>query len=361
MKLINIRNIILFLAIVILTGCSQEEEKIVKEEAKVVKIFDLQKGTTTQEVFEYPAQIEAFQDTVMAFEVSGKIIEFYFSEGDRVKKGETIAKLDDVIYKADFDSAKANFEQAKKDFKRYEKLLQSKSVSQASFDKYQQNLDVSRAAFQVAKKNFDETRLKAEFDGVLAKKLVDDFARVTAKQAVVRLQDTSSYKIKFFVPEVDMLKTKGDITLRHIEKLVDLYVFIGDDKNNKFQANLLDISTTADKITRTFETTLLMKKRDNMTILPGMTAKVQVHLKKENNQNLMIPYRAVFTDETQNTFVWTIKDNNRVYKQQIQLGKLTDEFVEAISGLDKTSKIVTSGIRFLQSNDQIKEYEKIGE
>lgn len=87
MKLINIRNIILFLAIVILTGCSQEEEKIVKEEAKVVKIFDLQKGTTTQEVFEYPAQIEAFQDTVMAFEVSGKIIEFYFSEGDRVKKG----------------------------------------------------------------------------------------------------------------------------------------------------------------------------------------------------------------------------------------------------------------------------------
>lgn len=75
----------------------------------------------------------------------------------------------------------------------------------------------------------------------------------------------------------------------------------------------------------------------------------------------MIPYRAVFTDETKNTFVWIIKDNNRVYKQQIQLGKLTDEFVEAISGLDKTSKIVTSGIRFLQSNDQIKEYEKIGE
>ncbi len=355
------RNIVFILLVLFFNACAKEEEKVQKESIKVVKIFDLKKAITTQEVFKYPAQIEAFQDTLMAFEVPGKIVKFYFSEGDKVKKREVIAQLDDVIYKANFDSAKANYAQARKDFKRYEKLLKTKSVSQAVFDKYKQNLNVSKAALEVAEKNFKETKLEAEFDGLIAKKLVADFARVPVKQPIVRLQDTSSYKVKFFVPETDMLRTQGNLTPESISQFIDIYVTVGGNNKNKIKANLIDISTVAEKVTRTFEITLGMKKQKDMTILAGMTAEVQIYFKRSNNIKIAIPYGAIFTDDSKKSFVWIVDKTNKVHKQEIQTGNLSNEFIEVIDGLNKSDKIITSGVRFLQENDEVKQYKHLGE
>jgi len=355
------RFTVAILSVAILGGCSSEDEKIIKkEEAKVVKTLNLKDGAKIEQIFEYPAHVEAFQDVTMAFEVSGKIVEFYFKEGQKITKDSIIAKLDDTIYKANYHSAKANYEQAQNDFTRYKKLLETRSVSQMSFEKYKQNLQVTKAALEVAKKNFEETNLKAEFDGIVAKKLVDDFARVTAKQPIVRLQDNSSYKIKFFVPETDMVKTKGNLTLDDISKLVEIYVTLGDS-NKRYQAELIDISTTADKVTRTFEATLQIKKQNNTTILPGMTAQVHVLQKVKQQQKIYIPFKAVFTDASNKSFVWIVTKDERVRKNEIKIAQLSGAYVEVFSGLTTDSEIVTSGIRFLKENDLVKRYKKLGE
>jgi len=222
-------------------------------------------------------------------------------------------------------------------------------------------LDVTKANMQIAKKNLEETQLIAEFDGVVAKKMIDDFARVTAKQPIIRLQDTSSYKIKFYVPENDIQLLKGELTTTHISELVDFFITFGNGNMVKYDAQLIDISTTAEKVTRTFESTLLMKHQDNITILPGMTAQVTVVVKNSKKKKVFIPFRAVFSDHTKKSFVWVIDENNRVIKQKVKLGELTNENVEILSGLEISSKIVTSGVRFLEPNDEIKEYEKIGD
>lgn len=284
---------------VVFTGCiEQEETKIEKPKTKIVKILDLKDSKKVLESFEYPAQVEALQDSTMAFEVSGKIVKFYYQEGQKVKKDSTIARLDDTIYKANYNSARANYNQAKKDYERYQKLFESKSVAKVELERQRQNLDVTKAAMQVAKKNLDETKLVAEFDGIMAKKMVDDFARVTAKQPIVRLQDNSSYKIKFFVPESDVLEVKGELTPKYISSIADFYVILGANKDKKYEAKLIDISTTAEEVTRTFESTLLIKPQKNMTILPGMTAQVKAVAKEATEQRVFIPYKSVFTDDT---------------------------------------------------------------
>ncbi len=353
---------IALLSVVAFTGCTEQEEVQSKSKTKVVKILDLKDSGSFIESFVYPAQVEAFQDTTMAFEVSGKIIKFYFKEGQKVKKGSTIAKLDDAIYRANYNSTRANYNQASLDYKRYQKLFKSNSVAKIQVEKQRQNLDVTRAAMQVAKKNLEETKLVAEFDGIMAKKMVDDFARVTAKQPIVRLQDNSSYKIKFFVPEKDILRVRGELTPKHISSLVSFTVTLGDDKSRKYEAKLIDISTTAEKVTRTFEATLQLEEQKNVTILPGMTAQVKATAKEIIEKRVFIPYKAVFSDTTKNSFVWIVDEKNRVHKQQVIIGEIIGSSVEVIKGLDDgVLKIVTSGIRFLEVNDKVQEYSKIGD
>ncbi len=345
---------------IVFTGCiEQEETKIEKPKTKIVKILDLKDSKKVLESFEYPAQVEALQDSTMAFEVSGKIVKFYYQEGQKVKKDSIIAKLDDTIFKANYDSAKANFSQANIDYQRYKKLFNSKAVAKIELEKQRQNLDVRKAALQVAKKNLDETKLVAEFDGIMAKKMVADFARVTAKQPIVRLQNNSSYKIKFFVPESDILQLKGELSPEYISSIVNFYVTLGNEKDKKYEAKLIDISTTAEEITRTFEATLQMQPQKHVNILPGMTAQVKAIAKKQREKKIFIPYKAIFSDSTKSSFIWVVNKNNEVLKQQIKIGELIGDSAEIVDGLDGVSKIVTSGISFLEAGDRVKEYKKL--
>ena len=116
-----------------------------------------------------------------------------------------------------------------------------------------------------------------------------------------------------------------------------------------------------EKITRTFESTLQMKHQDTLTILPGMTAQVIVVVKNSSEKRVFIPFHAVFTDHTKKSFIWGVNEKNRVFKKEVRLGKLSNNSVEIIGGVDNVSKIVTSGVRFLKPNDEVKEYQKIGD
>lgn len=353
------------LIVALFSGCNETKKEEVEvhktKPAKVVKILDIQ-AQQSNIVLEYPAEIYALQDTTMAFEVSGKIVKFNYKEGQKVPKGAIIAQLDDTIYKATFNSAKANYKQAQIDYERYSKLYKNRSISSADMERTQQNLDVTKSAYEIAKKNLAETKLIAEFDGILAKKIVNDFERVTAKQPILLLQDTSYYKVKFFAPEHDVLKIHGELSAKNISKQADFTVTIGVNADKKtFKAKFADITTTAVTVTRTFETTLIMKKQKDINILPGMTAKVNVISKESLQTNFLIPAQAVFSSQKGKVFVWSVDKDMRVHKKALIVGSMQENHIEVFSGLKDVEKIVISGVRFLKENDKVAQYQKIGE
>lgn len=357
----NYKNLLLSFIPLLFIACVNEkkEEIIIEDRPKVVKVFNLEDSQNFKNTRKYPALIYSLQDSTMAFEVSGKITKFYYDEGDFIKKGSVIAKLDDTIYKADYNSALANFEQAKRDFKRYKKLYESKSVPKRVYETVSQNLDIARSNFFIAKKRLEDTKLKAEFDGVVAKKLVKDFERITAKQPIIRVQDNTSFKVKFFAPESDILYVKEKITKESAAKLVDFFVTIGEIKES-IPAKFINISTTAEEVSRTFEITLLMKPLKNKNIFSGMTANVLAIEKQNQNNNIFIPLKAIFSDASRKSYVWIVDSFNRVHKQEVKTGRLEKDSIEILDGVKNFKKVVISGVRFLEENDEIKEYKKIG-
>lgn len=356
-----IKIFFIVLSAFLFSACQGENKEQVEEKkvVKTVKVYDLKNSSFYTKTSSYPALVYSFQDTTMAFEVSGKITKFYFDEGDFVKKGSIIAQLDDTIYKANYNSALANYNQAKLDFNRYQKLYNSKSIAKRDLEQVKQRLDITRSNLNIAKKNLKDTKLLAEFDGVMAKKLVKDFERITAKQAIIRLQDNSSYKIKFFAPENDVLEVKEKITEENAAKFIDFKVRVGKLKE-KIKAKFIDIATTAEEVSRTFEVTLQIDPIKDKNIFPGMTANVEVLRKNSDNLNILIPFNALFSDETDSSFVWVLDEKNRVKKQKVLTGKLQKDMISIKQGLDKTSRIVVSGVRFLEENEQVKLYKKIG-
>ena len=350
------------LILVLLSGCGEEkkQEVIEAKKPKVVKILNIE-AQKSKVSFEYPAEVYAAQDTTMAFEVSGKIVNFNYKEGQKVSKGAVIASLDDTILRANFNSAQANYKQAQMDFNRYKKLFKTRSISKAYMEKTQQNLDVTKSAYEIAKKNLKETKLIAEFDGIIAKKIVDDFERVSAKQPIVLLQDTSYYKIKFFVPEHDILRIDGEFTQKNISRQASFYVTIGNGKKKTFKAVFVDITTMAESVTRTFETTLKIKHPKNTNILPGMTAKVTVIPKQVKKEQFFIPAQAIFSDENNQASVWSIDKDMRVHKKNIKITAMQGNNIQVVDGLANINKIVISGIRFLKENEKIVQYQKLGE
>jgi RND family efflux transporter MFP subunit len=357
----SLLNVTMATLLIFFWGCSNEQSEPPATQApKIVKILDLQESGSYKRSAEFPAQISALRDTTMAFEVSGKIIAFNFQEGEWVQKGDVIAKLDDTIFQANYDSALAKYTKAKTDYVRYEGLYQAKSISKTDFEKAKQNFELAQAQYRIAQKNLENTKLTAEYNGVIAKKLVNDFARITAKQPILKLQDNSAFKVAFFAPEKEVLRLKSTLTPQKLSAHIDFRVVLNDLPEEVFEATLLHISTAAEKITRTFEVTLLIRPKPDLNLLPGMSAHVKAEAKEAQPGSVLIPYSAIFSDETKGAFVWTVGEEQRVVKQKVLLGSLTGDKVEVLEGLARDVKIVVSGVDFLNQNDQVQAYKKLG-
>ena len=163
-----------------ITGC---EEQPVSTEPVVrpVKIMVIE-GQTASNIFEYPGKVSPSQESYMAFEVEGRITSFPVKEGQRVRKGNILAKLDPRDYEARYAAELARLRQAKAEYRRYAALYESRNTSLSELQIKQRLFEVQKAVVRVAQKALNDTKLVAPFSGRIAKKLVKDFQNVQAKK-----------------------------------------------------------------------------------------------------------------------------------------------------------------------------------
>lgn len=358
--MMNFKVNIIFIILLFFIGCVAEEKETreTKPSPKIVKVQNLQQINIKNNTKEYPAQIKPFKNEVLAFEVPGKIEKFYFKLGEFVKKGDTIATLNNDIYKANYSAALSSYKKAKSDFKRAKNLFDKGAISKTNYELNTQGFDVARSKYNVAKKNLDNSKLIAHFDGVLANKLVEDYAVVAPNQSIALLQDKSFLKAEFYIPQTDIIQTKALPTMKDINTKYNFSVQISDKTNTLFSAKLSDFSTSAEAVTRTYKAVVVMEDPKEVNILPGMTAKVIATKKQNDKKRVFVPSSSLFSDHTKNTYVWTVQEN-KVKKAHIQTGTLIKDMVEVIEGLSGSEVVVTSGVNLLRDDEVIKIYKKM--
>jgi multidrug efflux system membrane fusion protein len=334
-------------------GCGKKEEPVKKEVVRPVKTLTIQ-TTGTSALRSYPGEVRASRRVDLAFKVAGPLIELPVEEGQDVKKGKLIARILPRDFKTRLDQAKARALEAEQQYQRYRDLYVKKQVSKADFDKYKSQRDVSVAQQEDAQNALKDTYLKAPFTGTIAKRYVENFEEVQAKQPIVFLQDISKVELLLNVPESEMATVRGKIE-------ADAFALFPTAPGKRFPLDLKEFSTQADPQTQTYQVVLVMPQPKEVNILPGMTGTVEIEIKSRATDapQIVIPAIAVLGDSDGSAYVWRVDEKAKtVHKLPLKVGEMTgSENIVVNEGLKGGEIIVVAGGTKLEEGMQVRLWE----
>jgi RND family efflux transporter MFP subunit len=209
-----------------------------------------------------------------------------------------------------------------------------------------------RAARQ-ADLSFRVAGTRAPFDGSIGARLVDNYEDVTPSQVIMRFQDDAQLDIVFNVPENLVRRidpTTSDERFRR-ERSGGLGVvarFDGSDR--RYPLTIKETSRAADQSTQTFRVAMAMPAPDDIQVLPGMTATVEVDLKRLFDDGTMtwIPSSGIVGDNALEPRVWVLNpDSMTVSARSVTVGRLEGDRIEVLEGLDPGDQVVITGAAYL--------------
>lgn len=322
----------------------------------------------------------------VASKITGKIIALYVTEGMRVKRGDTIARLenDDIAAQkkhaqanlelalANLASAEAEFTDAKNDFLREKTLLEKEFTTRASFDAKEARFKKAEALLQSARANveaskanleniqvtYNYTFIKAPFDGIILTKNADIGDIVTplgaaanAKAAVVTMADMDSLEVEADISEANLTKI-------YINQPCEITLDAIPDR--RFSGRVSMIVPTADRSKATIMVRIKFTEKDTR-ILPEMSAKVifltkAIDTATEKEARTVIDKR-VIREKKGKKVVFVIKED-RVKEQEIALKGEFAGMLEVLNGVSAGERVVLNPPPKLKDGSRIKIIEK---
>lgn len=182
----------------VLAGCSEKVQEPEPPASRPVKVFTVE-GSVTSSIRRFPGSVDSSQRAELSYRVSGQLQEILVKEGDLVKQGQLLARLDPTDLEIILKDRQAVFDNAESNFKRGKELIADGNISQLDYDKMEANYRTASASLSQAKQNVEYTKLKAPFTGRVAQRLVQNFEEVSSKQAIFQLQSVD----QLYVAAVD--------------------------------------------------------------------------------------------------------------------------------------------------------------
>lgn len=341
------------LCLVLFTGCSAKEEV---EKAEVIRPAKLIKIASTDNIkqLSFPALIEASGSSQLTFQVSGLLKTLDVKEGQEVKKGAIIARLDQRKFTNELTSAKSQFDSAEQEFLRAERLLAQDAIARTVFQQRQSQRDVARAQLDSVRKSLEDTVLRSPFAGVVSVVHTENFQNVQALEPIITLQTTGAAEAVVQIP-ASLVANSGRI--EPIETMVELDAAPGV----RMPAEFLSSTGQADQSTQTFQVKFAFTPKDKLVILPGMTGSVKSKLSISNadgsKTQVRVPVAAVMA-EADTRFVWIVDTNEMTVSKRTVTVEGIGESLVVNSGLKAGDTIVGAGASYLHDGMKIRAYEQ---
>lgn len=149
-------------------------------------------------------------------EIAGQVRAVNFEEGQAVRRGDVLVRIDDSELRAQLAQAESRFRLAELNLRRSEDLAQARSMSQAELDRTRSEFASAEAELRLLRVRVDKMEIKAPFDGIIGARSISPGDFVTAATAITTLNDLSRLKIDFQVPEffVSRVRPGSTFTLR---------------------------------------------------------------------------------------------------------------------------------------------------
>jgi membrane fusion protein, multidrug efflux system len=292
-------------------------------------------------------------------QVDGKLQEVPFTEGQHVKKGDVLARIDPRLFKAALDQAKAKKAQdqaqlgaAQKDLTRFKTLAlknfesqQNVDLQQGKVDQLTAAIDADDAAIETAQTQFDYTTITAPSDGRIGVRLVDPGNVVRASDAgpIATLMLAQPAAVMFTLPS----RVLDDVRKAMDRGPIEVIAFDQDNRLPLSAGTLLTVDNAVDQATATIRLKAIFPNADDR-LWPGEFVNARLLLETRSNV-IAVPANAVQRGP-QGLFAWIVTADNVAVVRQIQVGPTTGDLTIVSSGLNEGDRVVTEGQYKLQTN-----------
>ena len=274
-----------------------------------------------------PGELLPFQQSKIAFEITGRISSIFVDIGDRVKKDEVLAKLDDSEVNANLEQAVARLDLANQVLNRFEDLRKKGFISIQDFDKAKSEYLVAKSQVKFFEVKKSQTILRAPYDGFIQNRFVDEGTVINCSNPILEILDANKVEAHVSIPEnlVNNLEVSND------------YVFeIGQEKAKGKFKRLAPMSASGSN-------SRLAIFEFSDFFIPGSVIDLIIKIKK-SEQGIWLPINSLSQSEQGLWSVYTVSDDgsNRVEKDLVRILHFENNYAY-VSGTLKDGDLVILG------------------
>jgi membrane fusion protein (multidrug efflux system) len=321
------------------TSADAEADKTEEEVAIPVEIAAVERADIVA-VYSATGSLEAERDAQVVSKVEGQIIDILVEEGDAVKSGDVLARLDGDQLRLELARTRAALDKLEAEYARNRELFSKGLVTKEAYDTVNFDVRASKAEAELAALRLSYTEIRAPIDGVISERMVKVGNTITPNTPTFRITDLEPLITELFVPEREFNKlAAGQPAQIRVDAL----------GAQPFSGRIARISPVIDPTTATFKVTV--ESTDAATRLkPGMFARIDI-VYDVHVQALQIP-RDALVDGVDDQAVFVVNEGV-AERRPVRLGLTNGARIEVLDGIVEGDEVIVVGKSGLRDGGRI--------
>ena len=317
------------------------------ERLTLVSKYEIQQ-TIFNTYIEAQANLKTRKNVLILPEFQGTLEKVFVSEGQKVKKGQLLAEINDSGLNEQYEQMVIQAEFAKENFERTQRLWDNNIGSEMQYLKSKTDYEASKKMVEQMKDRLSKTKIYAPFDGEIDEIISNVGSNlIPGVSQILRLVNLDIIYAESFVSE-KYISFIGEGT----EAIVQIPLL-----NMEYRSSVNQTGNFINPSNRTFRIEVPVENFDNR-IKQNLDAKIKINIYKKDDA-IVIPLRIVREDALGKNFVYVMSEDNKegVYltsKQFITLGNKSEDKVEVTEGLDLGDIVVLEGAYSVEDSQRVK-------
>lgn len=304
------------------------------------------KTETINHFSKFQGIIKTDQNMILYPEFSGRVAKIYVDEGDVVKKGQALAKIDDGGLYNELKLVESQAKLAKTIYERQSKLWNDKIGSEIQYLEAKTNYEIQNNRFKSITESLAKTTITAPFSGTIDEIFIEEGNLVSPPMMpdqgnAFRIINLNELYVESVIPESFIGKIK-----KGAEVQVEIPVL-----NKSFNSTIKHSVSSINELSRTFKIEVSVPKND-LDLIPNLNVEVNV-LDYTNSQAILVPESIVSEDSDNNKFLFTVL-NNKAKKTIVETGYTQNGMIEITTGLDVNEIVINEGGRIVKDGQNVK-------
>ena len=275
------------------------------------------------------ANLDAPNESVVTAKSSGVMVAQLAEEGDFVRQGQVLARIDPARARLEVQRNQATVNKLSNNYRRAQELLAQKLISTEAHDQIRFDLESARASLDLAQLELAYTNVTAPISGVVAQRMIKQGNLVSLNAPVYRIVNNQQLEAVMNVPEREMAVIQSGLPVRMLVDAVPGQIFEG---------RIDRVSPVMDAGSGTFRVTSVFDGKQ--VLRPGMFGRIEIVYDRRENV-LTVPRTALLDDES-DPALYVVRDGKSV-RVSIKTGYSNGDIIEVVSGLKAGDKVITAG------------------